>query len=194
MSEEVLEVPESMEEIPQGKTKKLEMEVEEVVSAPAPHLGLTRQEMNWAAVAHASILVTLLLGISTGGLGAIVGVVIPAIIWYAYRDRSEYVTEQARQATMFQLAGVLGWLALVILGTILVVVGWLVAGVLTIILVGLLLMPVMLIVTLLLVVAAVGMPIAQAVWGCYAAAETYNGRPFRYRWVADAIDRYQAQT
>jgi hypothetical protein len=34
------------------------------------------------------------------------------------------------------------------------------------------------------------LPIAQVVYGCYAAAETYNGRPFRYYWIADLIDRY----
>ena len=37
------------------------------------------------------------------------------------------------------------------------------------------------------------LPIAQVVYGCYAALEAYNGRPFRYRWVADLIDRYEAQ-
>jgi hypothetical protein len=37
------------------------------------------------------------------------------------------------------------------------------------------------------------LPIAQVVYGCYAAVETYSGRPFRYWWVADQIDRYQSQ-
>jgi hypothetical protein len=44
------------------------------------------------------------------------------------------------------------------------------------------------------VVAIVALPIAQAVYGCYAALEVRNGRPFRYRWISDLIDRYQAQT
>jgi uncharacterized Tic20 family protein len=50
-----------------------------------------------------------------------------------------------------------------------------------------------LILTLVYVVAIVGLPIAQVVYSCYAALETYNGRPFRYRWVADLIDRYLVQ-
>lgn len=191
--EEVVEVPELEDETPQAATQKLEVDVDEATRSPVPHLGLTRQEMNWAAVSHASFLVTLLLGIVTGGLGAILGVAIPAIIWYVYREKSEYVTEQARQATVFQLAGVLGWLALVVAGGILIAIGWMVAAVLTIILIGLILLPIMLILTLLWVVVVVGLPIAQAVYGCYAAAEAYNGRPFRYWWFADAIDRYQAQ-
>ena len=65
---------------------------------------------------------------------------------------------------------------MVIVGTLVVVIGWVVAGVLSIVLVGLLLIPVMLILTLLLVVAVVALPIAQVVYGCYAAAEALNDR------------------
>jgi uncharacterized Tic20 family protein len=181
----------------QAETRKLEPEAGtrtavEVV-APAPHLGLTREETNWAAVAHGSILLTLLLGISTGGIAAILGVIVPAIIWYVFRDRSTYVAEQARQATIFQLAGILGLLALAVVGAILVAAGWAVSAVLVIVLIGLLLLPVMLIVTMLWVAAVVALPIAQVVYGCYAALEAYNGRPFRYWWIGDLIDRYQAQ-
>jgi uncharacterized Tic20 family protein len=162
--------------------------------APRPHLGLTREEMNWAALAHASILVTFLLGVATGGLGAILGIAIPAIIWYAYRDKSEYVVEQARQATIYQLAGVLGWYALVLVGLIVLVAGAVVGAVLTIILVGLLLLLLVAILAVVWGAAVVVWPIAQVVYGCYAAAETYNGRPFRYRWIMDLVDRYQARS
>jgi uncharacterized Tic20 family protein len=65
--------------------------------------------------------------------------------------------------------------------------------VLVVVLIGLILLPVMLIVSVLWVAGIVALPIAQVVYGCYAALETYNGRPFRYRWIADMIDRYQAQ-
>jgi uncharacterized Tic20 family protein len=177
------------------ETKKLEPEPEMAVAvaAPVPHLGLTREEMTWAAVAHASILVTLLLGLITGGLGAILGVFVPAIIWYTHREKSEYVVDQARQATAFQLAGFVALLLLAIAGTVLVGVGWAVSAVLLIVLIGLLLMPVMLVVTLLWIIAIVALPVVQVAYGCYAALEAYNGRPFRYWWVADLIDRYQAQ-
>ena len=179
------------------ETKKLESEVEmenavEVVT-PAPHLGLTRDETNWAALAHASILLTLLLGVLTGGIAVFLGPIVPALIWYAYRDKSEYVTEQARQATIFQVAGLLALLALAVVGAILVAVGWAVSAVLVIVLIGLVLLVVMAIVTLLWGAAIIALPIAQVVYGCYAALEAYNGRPFRYWWVADVIDRYQAQ-
>ena len=215
MSEEVVEVQEAeekkkpavtqkldTEEAPKARrrraeTKKLEPEGEaeqslEVVTAP-PYLGLSREETNWAALAHASILLTLLLGLSTGGIAAILGPIVPAIIWYAFREKSDYVAGQARQATMFQLAGILGLLALAIVGAILVAVGWAVSAVLIVVLVGLILLPVMLIVTVLWVAGVVALPIVQVVYGCYAALEAYNGRPFRYLWIADLLDRYQAQ-
>jgi uncharacterized Tic20 family protein len=179
----------------QPETKKLAPEAETALEAarPAPHLGLTRSETNWAALAHASILLTLLLGLSTGGIAAILGPIVPALIWITQRDKSEYVEQQARQATLFQLAGILGLLALAIVGALLVAVGWAVSAVLVIVLVGLLLLPVMLIVTVLWVAAVVALPIIQVVYGCYAALEAYNGRPFRYLWIADLVDRYQSQ-
>ena len=178
-----------------AETKKLEPEVERLpeVVASGPRLGLTRDETNWAALAHASILLTLVLGVATGGVAAFLGPIVPALIWYAYRDKSEYVTEQARQATIYQLAGLLGLLALVLVGAILMVIGWTVSAVLVIVLIGVVLLLAMLIVTLVWGAALIVMPIAQVVYGCYAALEAYNGRPFRYWWIADAIDRYQAQ-
>lgn len=212
---EVVETMEPFKEKPQGETRKLEpgtdagkprpkrletrkLEPEAQTTSQAltlsPHLGLTREELNWAALAHASILLTLLLGLASGGIAALLGPIIPAIIWYANRDKSEYVVEQARQATIYQLAGIVGLLALAIVGALLVALGWVVSAALVVVLVGLILMPVMLVVTLLWVIALVALPIAQVVYGCYAALEAQNGRPFRYWWIADLIDRYQAQT
>jgi len=178
------------------ETIKLDMdaELQAVASVPAARLGLTRKEMNWAAAAHASILLSLILGMATGGVGALLGPIVPGLIWYAHRDKSAYVTEQARQATIFQLAGLAALLALTVVGALLVAVGWTLSAILVVVLVGLILLPLMLVVTLLWVVAIVALPIAQVVYGCYAALEAYNGKPFRYWKVADLIDRYQAQS
>jgi hypothetical protein len=187
--EKEVRVPEFAEESSEVPAQEPEV----TATVPRPHLGLTREEMNWAAIAHASILVTLLLGLGTGGLGAILGLAIPAIIWYVYRDKSEYVVDQARQAMVFQLAGVVAVLGLAIVGAVLITAGWVVTAVLLVVLVGLILVPIMLIVTVVWPIAIVILPIAQVVYGCYAAAEVYSGRPFRYRWIADLIDRYESQ-
>ena len=214
MSEAEYMVYESVEEVPDGVTRTLDpgtetpaprprraetRKLEEEPSAPSravvqsPHLGLTREETTWAGLAHASVLITLLLGLASGGIAAILGPIIPAIIWYVYRDKSDYVADQARQATIFQLAGFVALLALAVVGAILVALGWAVSAVLTVVLIGLLLLPIMLIVTVLWVAAFVALPIAMVVYGCYGALEAYNGRPFRYYWIADMIDRYEAQ-
>lgn len=163
------------------------------VRAPAAHLGLTKEEMSWAAIAHASIILTMVLGLASGGIVGIIGVAIPALIWLAYRNKSAYVVDQARQATIFQIAGILALLALTVGGVVLLVAGWVIAGVLTAAVVGILLILPMIVLTLLFVVGIVGLPIAQLVYGCYAAVEAYHGRPFRYRWVGDLADRYAAQ-
>jgi len=176
-----------------AETRKLPAEPQGDRPPAPPLLGLTQQEMTWAALAHASILVTLLLGLVSGGLVAIVGILIPAIIWYAYRERSAYVVDQARQAFIFQVAGVVALLVLAILGSVLVVAGWAASAALAIVLVGFLLMPIMLVLTVLWAAVFVALPIGQVLYGCYAALEAYHGRPFRYWWIADLIDRYQSQ-
>jgi uncharacterized Tic20 family protein len=188
------EAPKARARRPETKVLKPEAETALAVSGSVPHLGLTREEMNWAAIAHASVLVTVLLGVLTSGLAAILGPLVPALIWYAYRDKSEYVVEQARQATVFQVAGIAALMALAIAGGVVVAVGWAVSAVLVIILIGLLLLLVMVVVTVAWGAALVALPIVQVVYGCYAAVETYSGRPFRYRWIADLIERYQAQS
>lgn len=158
------------------------------------YLGLTREEMSWAAIAHVSIILAAIIAAVTANSLSILAVIVPALIWYAYRAKSAYVVEQARQATIFQLACIVGWWVLVVGGGILLALGWTITIVLSFLVVGLLLIPVMIIVSLAYAVAIIGLPIAQAVYGCYAAMEAYNGRPFRYRWVADWIDRYVAHS
>lgn len=183
-------------EIPAPRTAETRILPADPQSNPRPApplLGLTQDEMTWAALAHASILVTLLVGLLSGGALAVVGLLIPALIWYAFRLKSEYVVDQARQAFLFQVAGFVALLILALLGSVLVVGGWTVSAALSIVIIGLLLLPIMLILTLLWAALFVALPIGQVVYGCYAALEAYHGRPFRYWWIADLIDRYQSQ-
>ncbi len=160
---------------------------------PEPRTVPTRDDLTMAALAHASILVTFIIGVGSGGLGAILGVLIPLAIWYSYRDKSVYTANQALHATVYQVACVLAVLALAVVGAILVVVGWTVSGALAAVIIGLCLMPFALLVTLLLVAAVLVLPIVQLVYGLYAAYETYQGREFRYRWVADWVDQQSWQ-
>jgi len=136
--------------------------------------GLTQDELTMAALAHAGIL----LGLFTEGLG---GIAVALAIWLYEKERSAWVSFQALQALVFQIA----LLAVTVLVGGAVGVTWVVVGVLAAFIVGLCLIPPALVFTLLLVV----IPLAGLVYGLYAAYETYSGREFRYWLVADFLER-----
>lgn len=135
---------------------------------------VTQDELTMAALAHAGIL----LGLITNGLG---GIAVALAIWLYERERSAWVSFQALQALVFQLA----LLAVTLLAGGAVGVAWAVVGVLAALIVGLCLIPPALVLTLLLAV----IPLGGLVYGLYAAYETYNGREFRYWLVADFLEK-----
>jgi uncharacterized Tic20 family protein len=149
----------------------------------------TSNERIWAALAHASVLLTFILGVTTGGLAVVVGALVPLIIWLAFRDRSRYVTFHSMQATVFQLASVVAWVGLLIAGVVVLVPTWIVTILLLVVLIGFLLLPVALMLTVALPVALVLMPLAVLVYGLYGAFEVYGGRDFRYWLIADWIEK-----
>jgi len=180
---------------------EIEAEAEREVAEPAGTALAARGEESpptneriWAALAHASILLTFILGVSTGGLAVVVGALVPLIIWLAFRDRSRFVASHAMQATVFQLAAVVAWIGLLVLGLAVLIPTWVVTILLLIVLIGFLLLPVALILTAALPAALVILPLAALVYGLYGAFEVYAGRDFRYWLVADWIDKRGAQS
>jgi len=101
------------------------------------------------------------LNLFTGFLGPVAALV----IWLIYRDRSSKVAFHALQSMWYQVAWV------VILG-----VGWTVTGLLTVVIVGFLLIPVMIIAT-----------IVPFVHAAYAAYRVSKGDDYRYTFIADLI-------
>ncbi len=171
-------------------------ELEAEVAEPAGTALATRTETSptsneriWAALAHASVLLTFILGVTTGGLAVIVGALVPLIIWLAFRDRSRFVAFHAIQASVFQLASVAAWVGLLIVGAVILIPAWIVTILLSLILIGLLLLPLVLVLTIALPAALVVMPLAVLVYGLYGAFEVYGGRDFRYWLVADWIEK-----
>ena len=116
------------------------------------------EEETWSVLAHLSMFLNLF----TGFLGPVAALV----IWLVYRDRSRKVAFHALQSMWYQVA----WL--VILG-----VGWAFTGLLTIILIGFLLIPVMAVVS-----------VVPFVHSAYAAYRVSKGEDYRYAFVADLID------
>jgi uncharacterized Tic20 family protein len=158
---------------------------EPISPARSAYLGLTREETNWAAVAHAAVVVTVWLGLGSAGVTVLLGLAIPAVIWYLYRDKSEYVVDQARQATIFQAFLVVATL----LGGLVLGASWAVTAGLLTVLVGLCLLPFSVLLTLVVGVAALAAVIGGPIYGLYAAYEAYHGRPFRYWLLTDLIDQ-----
>jgi uncharacterized Tic20 family protein len=149
----------------------------------------TSNERIWAALSHASILLTFILGVSTGGLAVILGALVPLVIWLAFRDRSRFVAFHAMQASVFQLASVVAWVGLAIVGVAVLIPTWIVTALLLVVLIGFLLLPLALVLTVALPAALVIMPLAILVYGLYGAFEVYAGRDFRYWQVADWIEK-----
>ena len=117
-----------------------------------------QEEKSWSVLAHLS----LFLNLFTGFLGPVVALV----IWLVYKDRSQKVAFHALQSMWYQV----GWL--VVLG-----VGWAFTGLLMLVLIGFLLVPVMVLLTL--------VPFVHA---AYAAYRVSQGDEYRYPFVADLIE------
>ena len=116
-----------------------------------------QEERTWSVLSHLSMFLNLL----TGFLGPVAAL----IIWLVYKDRSQKVAFHALQSMWYQVA----WL--VLLG-----VGWALTGLLTLVLIGFLLIPVMALATV--------VPFAHA---AYAAYRVSKGDDYRYAVVADLI-------
>src|SRR5215218_4878593 len=118
----------------------------------------SQEERAWSVLSHLSMFLNLL----TGFLGPVAAL----IIWLVYRDRSRKVAFHALQSMWYQI----GWL-------VILAVGWTVTGLLTTILIGFLLIPVMAIVSV--------VPFVHAAYAAYRASK---GDEYRYPVAADLTD------
>src|ERR671916_1781584 len=117
-----------------------------------------QDERTWSVLAHLSMFLNLL----TGLLGPLASLV----VWLVYRDRSPRVAFHALQSMWYQI----GWL-------VILAVGWTITAFLTIVLIGILLIPVMIVATM--------VPFLHM---GYAAYKVNQGVNYRYPLVADMID------
>jgi len=130
-----------------------------VIGEPETSAMSAQDERTWSALAHLSIFLNLV----TGFLGPVAAL----IVWLVYRDRSSKVAFQALQSMWYQVA----WL-------VVLVAGWTVTGILTIVLIGFLLMPAMALIS-----------VVPFVHGAYAAYRVKRYGEYRYPFIADMIER-----
>ena len=121
-------------------------------------------ERTWAMLAHLSVLANL----ATGFLGPIIALV----IYLVYKDRSRYVAYQSMQAFIFQL---IAWVG----GGFLVAAAWVLSGILTAVLIGLLCMP--------FACALSFLPLGALVYGIIGGVQCSQGQDFRYWLVGDWV-------
>lgn len=148
------------------------------------------KERFWAAIAHISTLVTLFVSVMTLGIGAIPFIIVPLIIYLAFKDKSEYVAYQAMQAFALQIIISVGFFVALILLTLILIIIWLVSALLVVILVGIVLLPIAAIITVAVVLALVVLPFVIGVLAIMASVETAQGRPFSYPFLDDIITRW----
>ncbi len=118
-----------------------------------------QDERTWSALAHLSIFLNLI----TGFLGPVAALG----VWLVYRDRSSKVAFQALPSAWYQVA----WL-------VILVAGWTVTGILTIVLIGFPLIPAMALIS-----------VVPFVHGAYAAYRVNRDGEYRYPFIADMIER-----
>lgn len=153
---------------------------------------LDDDERLWGALAHISALMTVGVGIVTGGWAFMLMLFVPLLIYGVFRSRSRYVAFQALQAFALQLIGTVGWALITVLGTLIFAGLIIVSGLASIVLVGI---PFLILFTLLLVVFWLVMAVVafalNIVLPIIAALTVYNGGDFRYpfiaRWVEDQL-------
>ena len=117
-----------------------------------------QEERTWSVLSHLSMFLNLI----TGFLGPVAAL----IIWLLYKDRSQKVAFHALESMWYQI----GWL-------VILAVGWTLTGLLTMILIGFLLIPVMAVVS-----------VVPFVHAAYAAHRVSKGDEYRYPVAADLTD------
>ncbi len=118
-----------------------------------------QDERTWSILAHLSMFLNLF----TGFLGPVAAL----IIYLVYKDRSSRVAFDALQSLWYQI----GWL-------VILAVGWTLTALLLVVVIGIVLIPVMAIVSV--------VPFVQA---GYAAYRVSKGQEYRYPFAADLVER-----
>ena len=150
----------------------------------------TSEERTWAAIAHASTLLTLLVGLPTAGLSGLIFAFVPLLIYMSYRDKSKFVAFHAAQAFALQIIATVGYFVSILAGTIVIFVMGMVSIILLVILVGIILILVTVIVGMVFVMAWISAPFVIGGFSIVAAIETGNGRDYQYPYIGVMVKNW----
>jgi uncharacterized Tic20 family protein len=131
---------------------------------PVPQPLSTSEEHTWAMLAHLSILLNLITGF--------LGVLAALVIYLAFKDRSKYVAYQSMQSFVFQL---IFWFGAGLLAGVV----WTVTLVSSVILIGLICIPLACLISII--------PFAALIYGVVGAVQANTGEDFKYWLVGDWV-------
>ncbi len=138
-------------------------------AVPTPPQQLSAsEERTWSMLAHLSVLLNLVTGFA-GPIGAL-------IIYLIYKDRSRLVAYHSLQSMIFQL---IWWYG----GGLLIGGMWAIVGILSAILIGIVLIPFAVVITLVLLI----LPLGALIYGVVGAIEVNQGHDFKYWLVGDWV-------
>jgi uncharacterized protein len=157
----------------------------------------TSEERLWAAIAHGSGLLTLVVSISTLGLGALPLVFVPFVVYLVYREKSRFVAFHAAQALALQVIGTVGYFVALLAVSLVALLVTIIGGVLVVILIGLVVLVVAVLLWAVVLPALWGfMPLILGALSAIAAIETSSGRDYRYpyigAWIEDWLNRAES--
>lgn len=147
----------------------------------------TQSERAWAAVAHASAVLTLVIGLSTGGVGALFGLLVPITIYLVFNEKSRFIRFHALQSTAWQGASILGVLLATVVAGAVVALTWITVGILSFVLVGVALIPGAILLSIIAAAIVPVLPVLLTVYSVIASYQAYNGDWFEYRYVGEAV-------
>jgi uncharacterized Tic20 family protein len=131
---------------------------------PIPEPLSPSDEKTWAMVSHLSVLVNLVSGF--------LGPVIALMIYLIFKDRSRYVAYHSLQSLIFQL---IWWVG----GGLLAGITWVLTGVLSAVLIGLLCLPLACVLSLI--------PVGSLIYGVIGGVQTGQGQDFKYWLIGDWV-------
>jgi uncharacterized Tic20 family protein len=146
----------------------------------------TADEHRWASIAHGSALLTVITAIFSAGTLSLFTLMIPLAIYFHWRRKSEYVAFQALQAFTLQVLGTVGWMAFLVIGSLLFA---LLTLLLAITVVGLLLLLILVPLFVILVLASFALPIGMLIFSVIGAMQTNDGKDYRVPKIGRWIDR-----
>jgi uncharacterized Tic20 family protein len=154
----------------------------------------TSEERTWAALAHVSTLLTMLVSLSTLGIGVLLFVFVPFAIYLAYKDKSEFVAFHAAQAFALQIVGTVGLFVAFLVGIIVLVLIWVITGLLSAILIGILLIPVALLLTVAFVLVLIAAPFVFGGFSIAATIEAGSGKNYRYPYLGNWVSEWASRS